>query len=273
MLQYAFGRGHELRGDIVTFNKNEFGSNVRDREERDFWPAPHLDQGDATRYVCAYGLDMFRTKVSFGPSVGRFEDTGIAFDPRYLNVQEPTTLRGLWWSEEYFKDVKDQIRDELLPAFAIPPVAQELAKTMQSSNSVFIHVRRGDYTIPKVADFQGQMTMPYYEKALELVASKHPNPRAFIFSDDTEWCLKNTPWGEVVQIRDRYIDLWLMRQCRHAIIANSSYSWWGAWLGDDQTDRVVVGPERWLAVQGGVHKNGRQDSLHIMPERWVSLDI
>jgi hypothetical protein len=273
MLQYAFGRAHELRGHTVTFNKKEFGSTVRDREETDFLPAPHLNQLDAQHYIFAYGLDMFKTKVVFGPSVGEFRDTGVVFDPRYMTIDTPMTLRGLWWNENYFKDMGDRIREEFSPAFPISPEAEALTKRMQGGNSVFMHVRRGDYTIPAVAECHNSMPLSYYEKALKVISDKHPNPQVFIFSDDTEWCSENMPWGEVVRIGNRYIDLWLMSQCRHAIIANSSYSWWGAWLGDYQKDRVVVGPERWFTSKGTIIRNGTQNELHFMPDRWVCLSV
>lgn len=112
----------------------------------------------------------------------------------------------------------------------------------------------------------GLVSLNYFEKALSYISERYPNPEVFVFSDDVEWCRQNMPW-RVIGTGNRYFDHYLMRQCKHAIIANSSYSWWAAWLGDDQKDRIVIRPQKFYL------NNWPESSLDICPERWVDLGI
>lgn len=274
MLQYAFGRAHQLRGHTVTFSLNPDGCHNRE-DSRLCLPLRSHE---------VYGLDLLNTKVEFGPRLEfgpwRMENyvyAEVAFDPKWLKIEHPTNVYGLFWSEDYFKEFQDTIRKEFLPApsLFIPPEAEALAAKMRNSNSVFVHVRRSDwYLSPQGAEEWLLMSMEYYQKAVAKISERFPSPNVFVFSDNVGWCRENMPGWETVTVGggSPQIDLWLMRQCRHAVIANSSFSWWGAWLGDNQKDRMVVGPRKWWAKAGGAIKDGTQDSLHIMPDRWVCLD-
>ncbi|MFO7554347.1 MAG: alpha-1,2-fucosyltransferase [Desulfobacterales bacterium] len=169
------------------------------------------------------------------------------FDPRMLQFRpkrEKVYLIGYWQREEYFKKVANLVRQEL--TLKVELSKETLAKTKQirdvTNESVCLHARRIAYEhlLPK----------SYYEKAF-IVLQKHvKSPYFFIFSDDFEWVQKNlNPPGPFEFVthngaeRD-FEDLWLMSQCRHAIIANSSFSWWGAWLNENP-GKVVIAPAEW----------------------------
>src|SRR5258708_16743567 len=161
-------------------------------------------------------------------------------------------LEGFWQSELYFKDIENIIRSEFL--FASDDYDYEnpdLPTLIQSSNSVCVHVRRGDYLTGNGSlDFIG---LEYYAAAVHAVLSRIPNPHFFVFSDDIEWCKANMhctqPHTFVTHQRsptqNTQENLRLMRLCKHFVIANSTFSWWAAWLGS-APETVVIAPGRWF---------------------------
>ena len=128
---------------------------------------------------------------------------------------------------------------------------------MRSVNSVSLHVRRGDYvTTPGANEFHGVLDLDYYLPAISHVQERAPDVQGFVFSDDLDWCREAfsglklpLTFVDVNCGDDSWQDLFLMAACRHNIVANSSFSWWGAWLGDGQgsDDRLVIAPPRWIA--------------------------
>lgn len=153
MHQYAFGRRLESLGNEVTFNRTsrELFVNVREREEADYRPAPNLGANDAMRYVSAFGLDLYNTKITYGPPQGEYHDCGVLWDQgkQMLNAKSPITLRGIWQSEKYFEAIASRIREELTLT-SVPIEIERFVEGIKNSNSVFMHVRRGDYTTTEV---------------------------------------------------------------------------------------------------------------------------
>jgi hypothetical protein len=177
------------------------------------------------------------------------EQEGIAFDPRLLDVNVDGTLflDGLWQSEDYFKDVEATIREDLR---IIPPTDaanQALAKEICRCEAVALHLRWFD-----APDGAGNhnVSEDYYREAIVLMATRLKSPSFFVFSDDPSAARRalDLPTGRAVFVSNNkgdanaYADLWLMTQCRHFITANSTFSWWGAWLGAYQ-DKLVVTPD------------------------------
>lgn len=138
---------------------------------------------------------------------------------------------------------------------------------MEKTNSVFIHVRRGDYLKDRNIDIFGNVcTKDYYEKAFAEIESKIEDPQYFIFSNDIEWIEANfnIPNAHIVswnQGADSYLDLYLMCHCKNAIIANSTFSYWGAYLVTDKN--VVVYPKKWY--------NSGVEAPDIAPSNWIGL--
>jgi hypothetical protein len=132
-----------------------------------------------------------------------------------------------------------------------------LVARMRSANSLSLHVRRGDYVTSTAANaFHGVLGLDYYERAVRHVQERVTDLEAFVFSDDLAWCQSELvhlglplTLVDVNRGADSWKDLFLMAECRHSIIANSSFSWWGAWLGDGgvEPDRMVVAPRQWFA--------------------------
>ena len=167
-------------------------------------------------------------------------------------------LVGYWQSEKYFKPVAAQIREDF--QFKLPLESQnaELADRLSHTQAVSLHVRRGDYASnPKATSTHGLCSLDYYRAAVEHVAGKVEKPEFFIFSDDIDWVRANLlldfPHHFVANNQGpaSYIDMRLMSLCSHHVIANSSFSWWGAWL-NPRPEKIVVAPRRWFANDNDV---------------------
>ncbi len=161
-------------------------------------------------------------------------------------------LDGYWQHESYFSG----IRGVLLRDFAFKESPDDENRTMLariiSENAVCTHVRRGDYTTPNGRAFHGVCEVSYYNEAIRHIQERVSNPHFFVFSDDPQWVVSNLPGVERMTIVTHNCggsateDLRLMMNCRHFIIANSSFSWWAAWLAN-AADKIVVAPKQWYA--------------------------
>ncbi len=178
-------------------------------------------------------------------------------------------MSGYWQSERYFLDCAQAIRDD----FSFKPYMTSqnaaLADQIRQSNAVSLHVRRGDYvTSPITAAHHGVCSVAYYQNAIQHIVDKVGQVVLYIFSDDTEWVrdnLKvNAPCVYVDQNRGpaSYVDMQLMSLCKHHIIANSSFSWWGAWL-NPSAEKIVVAPANWFAKP--------MPTQDLLPAPWVRL--
>jgi hypothetical protein len=184
---------------------------------------------------------------------GREVDAGV------LSGVRNAFLYGYWQNPRYFQDIRPVLLEELKPADPPSDVDRRILESARGSHSVFLHVRRGDYvSLASAAQHHGACGLDYYRAAIRLVHERVRSPVFFTFSDDPRWTRENLSFeAEVVHVDHNgpaaaHQDLRLMAACRHAIIANSSFSWWGAWLGTDDPSRVVVAPRRWFASGGPV---------------------
>jgi len=170
--------------------------------------------------------------------------------------EEQPAGRKIWWKahwQEY--RYAEYVRDELAQSLAFIPIEDEKNKTAQqqmvSTNAVSIHVRRGDYLKPHMRLTFGDIcTREYYNEAISYIRQKVENPQFFVFSDDPDWVKANlSPEGAVYVDWNRgtesFRDMQLMSFCKHHIIANSSFSWWGAWL-NPHLEKIVVCPAKWF---------------------------
>ena len=139
---------------------------------------------------------------------------------------------------------------------------------MQQVNAVSVHVRRGDYVNNKNANaFHGVCSPEYYRKAIELIAKRVDSPKYFVFSDDIEWVKEHIEIPNAVFVSQKDIadheELVLMSKCKHAIIANSSFSWWGAWLNANP-NKLVIAPKQWVS-------DSRVNTVDAIPAEWVRI--
>jgi len=201
---------------------------------------------------------------------------GIDYDARLLNFKPQGTvyLEGYWQSEDYFKDVEPQIRADLRIQPPTDTVNQQMAERIRAANAVAVHVRYFDAPTQS-AQGVGENNAPgdYYQRAIKLMEERVPNAHYYIFSDqpvaarariplsDDRVTLVNHNQGDAMA----YADLWLMTQCQHFIIANSTFSWWGAWLAG-YPEKIVIAPG--FENRKGVMSWGFRG---LLPDRWVKL--
>ncbi len=200
-----------------------------------------------------------------------YRETPYIFDPKFFKLRKNVLLKGYFQSEKYFKNYADVVRKQLTFNKQVRDRDINVANQIQQQTSVSIHVRRGDYVKnPTASQILGSMQMDYFLKAKTIIEETLAGPvNYFIFSDDIEWTKTQfNEWGNVIYIDKSFgntevDDMYLMSCCHHNIIANSSFSWWGAWLNSNP-NKLVVAPKKWFN-QPGI------DTKDILPEEWITI--
>lgn len=176
-------------------------------------------------------------------------------------------LDGYWQSEEYFKDVKDEVRE----SFIFPQFCEEsninLCKRICQENAIALHVRRGDFL--ESSKFVCLGKTDYYQQAIKYISDKVNSPIFVVLSDDIDWCRNNLHLNEGSIYVDwnkndkSFRDMQIMSICSHCIIANSSFSWWGAWLNKNP-DKIIVAPYKF-------YKGNTRNEEHLIPKEWIKI--
>ena len=194
----------------------------------------------------------------------------IGFNPKILELKENIFLEGFWKNEKYFIDIEETIQREFTLREPLSEASQKIKEAIGSEPcSVSLHVRRGDYTSHAgTAKHHGVCSAEYYQDSLTYISSRVPISRLFVFSDDIAWVKNNMSFDFPVTFVSQtnipdYEELVLMSYCKHNIIANSTFSWWGAWLNKNKS-KIVVAPKRWLAKTG-------TDYYKEIPTTWIKL--
>jgi hypothetical protein len=199
-----------------------------------------------------------------------FWSSSFAFDHRIEMVSRPVYMVGYWQSEKYFFWNQERIKNDLQLLVSLDPQIPFLDLII-NTNSVALHVRRGDYvTNPVARKFHGVCKLDYYHRAIDAIKGVLKDIHLFVFSDEPSWARENLQSKVPTYFVDSgsgdkgHIDLELMSRCRHNIIANSSFSWWGAWRAQLPEQRVIA-PSRWFA-------DPNTDTSDVIPSRWQVLD-
>ncbi len=200
-----------------------------------------------------------------------YTERAFTFDEQVLSLPDNTYLDGYWQSEKYFNDFADVIRADFTVRHPPSAANQRWLEQIAATHSVSLHVRRGDYvSTPSSAAFHGTCGLDYYERAIAYLRERTGLELVvYVFSDDPDWVAANLKLPcamHLVSDNDaatNYEDLRLMTACRHHVIANSSFSWWGAWL-DGRPDSITVAPAQWFA-------GSTPDPRDLLPQRWVRL--
>ena len=272
MFQYAAGRAlanrHQTQFllDIRGFEKQSLREFALDRLS--------IHANVASENDMRQWPDWFRKPAAWlqkiGISTKRYKQPSFEFDPRWNVLTDNTLLEGYFQSERYFLEIKSILKQELFPKSKLENTNYAIEQAMYVSESVMIHIRRGDYVSnAKTLKTHGLCSLSYYEKAIEHIKSKIKNPKFFVFSDDPDWTRTHLGLGDqatyIVGNADApEIDLCLMTRCKHFIVANSSFSWWGAWLGgDEQSIRIAPRP---------LFDKATFDEIDLIPNAWITLN-
>lgn len=200
-------------------------------------------------------------------------ELGMPYNQEIVDLIKPeSSLIGYWQTEKYFSDIADILREEFVPKQERTHYSLKIEELIKAAGdrSVFLTVRRTDYL---TSDYHGVLSMDYYMRALNTIAEK-VDPVVFVFSDEPEWCKINfkIPYPMIVAGNYKQTDkfhlgredeeLTLMKHCKHAVLANSSYSWWGAWLNPNSG--IVIAPKQWFL-------SSNEDPKDIIPDRWLKI--
>jgi len=220
------------------------------------------------RHVLARILDRCTGRTESLPSYIR--EASFDFWPGLLEAPDNSYLDGYWQSDRYFRDIGGLLREEFQVVTAQDQWNKEMVERITGENAVSLHVRRGDYVSDKAtSEFHGTCSLKYYHDAVTAVTGSLPSPTFFVFSDDQAWVKANLglPKGTVYMDHNPpdkgCEDLRLMKLCRHFIIANSSFSWWGAWLGN-APEKMVIAPRNWFNSPG-------MNTDDLLPVSWCRL--
>jgi len=192
------------------------------------------------------------------------------FDSEVLNRNENTYLFGYWQSEKYFLEYKDILMKEFTLKNNISTQSSKYQKLITSQTSISLHIRRGDYITNKHTNtYHGTTSLSYYKKAVMIIKEKLDNPYFFMFSDDMDWVknnfdfIENGIFVELPQNIPDYEEMYLMSICKHNIIANSSFSWWGAWLNQNP-EKIIIAPKKWF-------NDSSIDTKDLIPDTWLRI--
>lgn len=195
------------------------------------------------------------------------QENALQYDAKYMNPKGFVTIfNGYWQSEKYFSPVAEKVRNAF--HFREEKISsrknKEMADTLRGLETVSVHIRRGDYL--QLTEYHGLCMESYYHEAMDYMRKKHPNATFVFFSDDIPWVKENIKDDSAVYVdwnvgKDSWQDMYLMSQCKHNIIANSSFSWWGAWLNGNP-DKMVVAPKQWFVIS---------PNYDILPNDWITI--
>lgn len=197
------------------------------------------------------------------------KEHGARFDPTLFTKGDNLYLYGYWQSPKYFEEIGAEIRAQFLARAPLTGEAAEWSRRIRGCQSVALHVRRGDYVQNVTVRRQfGLCTVGYYLRGIKLIQRQVTEPRFFVFSDDPDWVRSHLNIGGVEFVSHNsgtadFVEMQLMASCRHFIIANSSFSWWAAWLSP-VPDKRVLAPDPWFL-------SPRFDMRDLIPAGWVKI--
>lgn len=273
MFQYAAGRALALRHGVdLVLDTRLFDGTTQFDLGLDVFNVMHVPASKTRlppdRRASRLGYLLWRG-LKLKPVL--FRENGLGFNPGFERLGRDVYLSGYWQSERYFRDYEDRIREDF--RIVRPPDAanRRMLEEIARVSAVSVHIRRGDYVSnARTNATHGTCSLDYFRKGLSLIAEqKGIDPVVFAFSDDPQWVRENLNVPFELRLADHndaahgYEDLRLMSACRHHVIANSSFSWWGAWL-NPSPDKLVVAPKRWFA-------DPSMSNPDICPDGWVRL--
>ena len=268
MFQYAFGQLIQADGyDYSWFEKRRCSSGTARNYELNFFKCfPKLITLEEIKKIQRRNLFFKLFHISpFSGTLPVIKENPInIYNPEVL-AQKTGIFDGYFQCAQYYDGIRKKLLKEFIPNKEMDPQNEKMLKKIKSVNSVSLHVRRGDYL--KLQDIYGSCDLAYYQKAIQLIASRVKTPHFFLFSDDIPWVQENLKLDFPYTIVDinhgekSAWDMWLMKNCQHNIVANSSFSWWGAWLNENP-NKIVIAPKIWFK---------KNPQIDIVPANWERI--
>ncbi len=286
MFQYALGRqlavlnNSELKFDITGFTRdplrkyslNCFSLPENIASDSEIIQIKYGHRSQVLARVCDFlnrGLRRIIGRKPIKASSYLIEKQIFCFDSKILKQRSQLYLEGYWQAHGYFSGIRKILQKEFSLRSDPARENMQLLEQIKSCNAVSLHVRRGDYySDPGTSRLYACCNSDYYKTAIDQIKSMLGNPTFFVFSDEPDWAESGLDLDNKVIVRANgperaHEDLRLMQNCRHHIIANSSFSWWGAWLNENP-DKIVIAPKTWINL-------ANTDTRDLIPESWIRL--
>jgi hypothetical protein len=255
LFQYAAGKSlavlhnTELKLDLTGFNKTTNRYFLLDNFNIHADIATKSEIRRIRKGPSLIGNYLFKEE---GDTFHIFSESHFKYHEEFYDLPDNTYLEGYWQSYKYFEEISAVIREEFTIKSDISRYGNILQE-IQDTESVAIHIRLGDYlTNPEAHAFHGLCSSEYYNSAINFMVNRLNDPHFFVFSDDIHLAKERFQFSglDVSYIEGQtgkmsYLDLYIMSKCRHFIIANSTYSWWSAWLGSNH-EKIVIAPKKWF---------------------------
>lgn len=272
MFQYAYAKSLEQNGYSVKIDISGFKDYVSHKYGLDKYnidlQISEKHENDTFYKNTLFCKILRKIGVDFSSSI---KEKDLRFDNKLLNIKDNSYIEGYFQSEKYFKNIKEIILDQFIINQQISIYTKEIEKQIRNSkNSCSIHVRRGDFINNTNITIHGMCDIEYYKRAMKFLEQKERDINYFIFSCDIDWVkdnliVKNAIYIETKEKRLPHEDIYLMSLCKNNIIANSTFSWWGAWLNQNQ-NKIVIAPKIWFA-----DKKLQEQSKDIVCQEWIKI--
>jgi len=281
MFQYALGRNlslmhnTELKLDLSSFCGWQYPS-IRHYElncfniEENFCENDELKKLKGSVFILNNPLTFFLSKVLFSSQNSTyFREKTYEFNDSIFSSGTDLYLEGYWQSEKYFASIRDVLLSDFSYKESNILRSSVLLDEIKNSEAIAVHIRRGDYTKKRLQKIYHLCSLDYYTDAVNFISDKISNPHVFVFSDNPQWAMENlklnckTTFIEHEQKAKGWIDMQLMRMCKHFVIANSSFGWWGAWLATNP-NKIVVAPQHWF-------KSEKLNTKDLIPSSWIKM--
>jgi len=261
-LSFLLDRTHRQNFTYRDYNLNIFNLKIEFTTQEEIKPFVNYLDSKIKRKIYTYLFLRKNNKY--------INEKQFTYDPDIFKLTGNIYLDGYWQTEKYFSDIKNILYNDFTIKIPQDKKNQEINNIIKNSNSVSIHIRRGDYITNKQSyNIHGICDLDYYNNCVNLLSKQIENANFFIFSDDHQWAKENLKLDYPMTFIDHndasknYEDLRLMSQCKHNIIANSSFSWWGAWLNQNP-QKIVYAPQKWF-------NDSSRNTKDLIPEQWIKV--
>ncbi len=281
MFQYAFFKSMQKKGkkvklDITEYKSSSHHGGLMLTDTFGISLAPHIASEKEIKNLKGFSpfgkfniiylnKIIYKFQIFFYKILLKIENEKFFLEHKFFEEiysLEKGYLVGFWQSEKYFKEIEKEIRKEF--SFNLDKLDNknfEILNKIKKLNTVSLHIRRGDYL--KNASLGNVCDLNYFKRSIKFVEEKIEDPLFIIFSDDIEWCKENLKKENIVYIdwkNKPEIDMYLMKNCKHNIISNSTFSWWAAWLNENRK-KIVIMPQKWF--------NDKETDIYI--ENWCKI--
>lgn len=277
MFQYAFGsylankHATQLVLDLSSYQTGPQHGYMLDRFQISATSLDHLSSQRIPKRYRTVASNWLPDWLSLNV-LRRVKERPFGFDVKYIKSSDNSYLVGYWQSEKFFPGIRDELLKQFTPVAELSHASQRVIGCMQSAPSISLHIRRGDYVSnAETAQIYEQLSLEYYQTSLQWFVDQHERVKVFVFSNDLPWCREHLRLSSPTHFVDHtrghsaHEDLVMMSHAACNVIANSTFSWWAAYL-NNRDDRTACAPAPWF-------RPGTLNDEHLLSPAWQVVDV